>query len=71
MLPIYAPWCGLEAYQRGVTVANYFWRKWEQSCKVSLWKVKVIYLPLISFFWVTVPCRGVLCSVNSMYFDLV
>ncbi len=25
MIPYYAPWCGLEAYQRGVTVKNYFW----------------------------------------------
>ncbi len=27
MLRIYAPWCDLEAYRRGVTVINYFLRK--------------------------------------------
>ncbi len=25
MLPSYAHWCGLEAYERGVTMRNYFW----------------------------------------------
>ncbi len=31
MLPSYAPWCcSLEAYQRGMTVTNYFWSKSKQ-----------------------------------------
>ncbi len=31
-------WCGLEAYQQGVTVTTYFWWKWEKTLKVSVWK---------------------------------
>ncbi len=25
MLPTYDPWCGLEAYRRGVALTNYVW----------------------------------------------
>ncbi len=33
MSPNYAPWCGLEAYQRGVTLTNYCWCKWDKNLK--------------------------------------
>ncbi len=49
MLPISAHWCDLEGYQRGVTVLNYFWRKWE-NLRNYLCTVKAIYLPFVSFF---------------------
>ncbi len=29
MLPDYAPWGGLEAYRREVTLVNSLWLKWE------------------------------------------
>ncbi len=35
MLPSYAPWCGLETYQRGVSDCDkLFWRKWEKTYKI-------------------------------------
>ncbi len=31
LLPNVCPWCGLEAYRRGVIVTNYFWWKLEMT----------------------------------------
>ncbi len=57
MLPNYAPWCGLEAYRRGVTMINYFWWKWKKL-RMYMHRSSKPYIYLWShFFWVNMP-RG-------------
>ncbi len=44
--------------------ANYFWWKWEKN--LEAWKVRSIYLPLISFFSVSNCLAEGLCLVNNI-----
>ncbi len=49
MLPYDVPLCGLEAYGRGVTIANLFFGENGKKLRkyIHVWKVKAIYLTLI------------------------
>ncbi len=71
MLPNYAPWCGLEAYQRGVIVTNYFCEKGKKLRKYVYGRSRPYIYLLSHFFWVNMPCRGVLHSVNSIFNILI
>ncbi len=70
LLPEAFPWCGLEAYWRGVTVINYFWWKLEKNIYKSVCMEGKDHIFTFDFIvcWVNVPCQGVLHSVNTIFY---
>ncbi len=69
ILPNNASWYGLEAYQMGIYVTNYFFMKMENNLEtIYMAGQDHIFTIDLIFFWFNMPCWGVLHSVNGIFY---